>query len=194
MKGIFSSVVYSAEEGATAVWVLVSTAMVFFMIVGHTLLESGLIRQKNSQFILVKNLLIACVGILAWWLFGFGLAYGNATKFVGTDSWYFANAGFEKMAADNYLLWIYEMVYAVFCAILFTGPLSERTHMATYIFYAFIIVGFVYPILSAWVWGNGWLHTNGFHDFAGSGVIHMTAGVSGFWGAVISGERYGRDK
>jgi Amt family ammonium transporter len=79
MKGIFSSVVYTAEEGATASWVLVSTAIIFFMIVGHTLLESGMIRQKNSQFILVKNLLITCVGILAWWLFGFGLAYGNAT-------------------------------------------------------------------------------------------------------------------
>src|SRR4051794_1071070 len=98
MKGIFSSAVYSAEEAASASWVLVSTAMIFFMIVGHTLLESGLIRQKNSQFILVKNLLIVIVGVLAWWLFGFGLAYGNATQFVGTDSWFFASAGFEKVS------------------------------------------------------------------------------------------------
>lgn len=194
MKGIFSAAVYSVEEGVNASYVLVSTAMIFFMIAGHTLLESGLIRQKNSQFILVKNLIIASVGIIAWWLCGFGLAYGNGTKFIGVNAWFFASAGFEKMATDYYLMWIYEMVYAVFTAILFTGPLSERGHMATYVFYSFIIVAYIYPVLCAWVWGNGWLETNGFHDYAGSGVIHMTAGVSGFWGALILGERYGKDK
>ena len=93
-------------------------------------------------------------------MFGFGLAYGNVNKFVGGDNWYFANAGFEKMADDNYLLWVYELVYGLLCAVLFSGPLAERTHMATYIVYAFIIVGYIYPILSAWVWGNGWLQTN----------------------------------
>jgi ammonium transporter, Amt family len=134
------------------------------------------------------------VGIIAWWLCGFGLAYGNPSKFIGVDGWYFASAGFEKMSTDYYLMWVYELVFALFTAVLFTGPLSERGHMATYVLFSFIIVGYIFPVLSAWVWGGGWLMDNGFHDYAGSGVIHMTAGVSGFWGAVILGERYGKDK
>ena len=98
------------------------------------------------------------------------------------------------MAVDNYLGWVFEFSYVAVMAVLFTGPLAERTTMITYVFYSFILSAYVYPVVVAWVWGNGWLMKHGFHDFAGSGVIHLVAGTSGFWGALILGERYGKDK
>ncbi len=103
MKGIFSDVVYTPADGADAIWVLVSTAMVFLMLAGYTLYESGLLRKKNSQFIVVKNVIIACIAAVAWWLCGYGLAYADVHYFIGQDAWYFASEGFEKMAEDNYL-------------------------------------------------------------------------------------------
>lgn len=66
--------------------------------------------------------------------------------------------------------------------------------MVVYVAYAFILAGFIYPIMAAWIWGNGWLMNEGFHDASGGGVVHLIAGVSGFWGAVFLGERYGKDK
>jgi ammonium transporter, Amt family len=77
--------------------------------------------------------------------------------------------------------------------VLFTGPLAERTRMIAYCGYAFILSGYVYPVIVAWVWGSGWLAQRGFTDFAGAGVVHMVAGVSGFWGIVFVGKRHGKD-
>jgi len=143
---------------------------------------------------IIKNLIIACVAAVAWWLCGYGLAYANVHNFIGQDGWFFASEGFEKMAEDNYIMWVYEFAYVVVCCVFFTGPLGERTTMVAYIFYSIILSAYVYPVVVAWVWGGGWLARNGFHDFAGAGVVHIVAGASGFWGCLIIGERYGKNK
>jgi Amt family ammonium transporter len=77
MKGVYSEAIYSQEEGTTAVFVLLSTAMILLMQVGFTLFECGAVRHKNSQYILVKNLFITCIVVVVWWLFGYGLSYGD---------------------------------------------------------------------------------------------------------------------
>ena len=143
---------------------------------------------------MVKNLLISCVVVLAWWLFGYGLSYGDVQEFIGNDPWFFASQGFDQLKYDHYLKFVLEFGYAVTCATAFSLPLAERTTLKAYLVYVFILVGFIYPTIVSWVWGGGWLAQKGFHDFAGSGVVHMVAGVSAFWGIVFLGERYGKDK
>lgn len=54
--------------------------------------------------------------------------------------------------------------------------------------------GFIYPVIVGWTWGGGWLDGVGFHDFAGSGIVHLVGGVSGFIGAAIVGPRHGMEK
>ncbi len=71
----------------------------------------------------------------------------------------------------------------------FQGALAERTQLFAYLVLSAILAGFVYPIILAWIQGGGWLHDKGFHDFAGSGTVHMVAGTAAFWGAWIVGER-----
>ncbi len=71
----------------------------------------------------------------------------------------------------------------------FQGALAERTNLSVYVMISFLIASFVYPIILAWTWGQGWLYDKGFHDFAGSGVVHLVAGTTAFWGAVCVGER-----
>lgn len=157
------------------------------MVCGYTFLESGMVRKKNAQFPLIKNLLIACIAIVGWWMVGYGLAFGNVDNFIGQDGWFFVSEGFEKMVGDNYLRFVYELAYCVLCCVFFTGPLAERTRLVGYLGYAFILSCYVYPVIVAWVWGGGWLAKRGFHDFAGSGVVHLVAGTSGFWGAIFLG-------
>ena len=61
--------------------------------------------------------------------------------------------------------------------------------MIAYIIFSVILIGFIYPVILSWTWGKGWLYNKGFHDFAGTGVIHLVGGTAAFWGAYIVGER-----
>lgn len=141
----------------------------------------------------MKNLIVVCIAVLMWWMVGYGLAFADVKKFIGNDGWYFASAAFEKFEKDNYVRFIYELAFCILVCVLFTGPLAERTRMVAYCGYAFLLSGYIYPVIVAWVWGSGWLAQKGFHDFSGAGVVHLVAGVSGFWGALFVGKRYGKD-
>ena len=72
-----------------------------------------------------------------------------------------------------------------------SGSLAERTYIDTYIVFAFLMSGILYPITASWVWGGGWLYKLGFRDFAGSGVVHMIGGFGGLIGTIILGPRIG---
>jgi len=192
MKGVYSPYVFSTNEAISALLILVATAFIFLIAAGWTLLESGQLRYKHSHFPMIKNLLMICVAVWCWWLVGYGLGYGDAHKFVGNDGYYFGSKGFEKLREDNYIRWVIEFAYVALVVLFASGPLNERCRMIAFVLLAFFLSFFIYPVVVAWVWGNGWLESNGFHDFAGSGVIHMVAGLCGFWGAVFLGRRYGR--
>jgi Amt family ammonium transporter len=127
MPGPYSNVVYSEREAINAVWVLVSTAMIFFMQAGFALLECGSVRAKNSTSILIKNLFDACVGSIAFWLVGYGFAFGDVKSFIGGSPDYFAASGFENTPEDHYLLWIFHFAFASTSATIVSGSLAERT-------------------------------------------------------------------
>jgi Amt family ammonium transporter len=171
---------------------LVSTAFIFLMVAGYTLYESGQMRRKNATFPLMKNLAITCIAIMAWWLTGYGFAWGAPTKFIGSDGWAFASKGFEKVPVDNYVLWDYELAYLLIACTFFSGSMGERTRLIAYIGWVFLFAFFVYPVVVAWGWAGGWLVRRGYHDYAGSGIVFLAAGTAGFWGSVLLGERYGR--
>lgn len=83
MEGDFSDNVYTNRDAISAVWVMISTGMIFFMQAGFALIESGSVRKKNSSSILVKNLYNVIVGIIGFWLIGYGLAFGDVRIFIG---------------------------------------------------------------------------------------------------------------
>ena len=76
-------------------------------------------------------------------------------------------------------------------ATIVSGGLAERTYIEPYVLFSFLVGAFVYPMASAWVWGGGWLQLMGFHDFAGSGVVHLLGGFGALVGTIILGPRIG---
>lgn len=72
-----------------------------------------------------------------------------------------------------------------------SGSLTERTFLDAYVIYSMIMTGFIYPISTGWAWGDGWLSRLGFHDFAGSGCVHLLGGVGGLCGSAVLGPRLG---
>ncbi|MEM4418918.1 MAG: hypothetical protein QXU66_04965, partial [Candidatus Nitrosocaldus sp.] len=77
------------DTGDTA-WMIVSTAMVFLMIGGVGFLEAGLIRAKNALGILMKVYQTATIGLIAWFIIGFSLAFAPSEHgWIGTFDYAF---------------------------------------------------------------------------------------------------------
>jgi ammonia channel protein AmtB len=166
---------------------MIAGVIVFFMQSGFALLESGSVRYKNYQNVLLKNCMDACIGGLVFWAWGYGLAYGDVDGgFAGKKHFFGYNM------EDQYASWFFQYAFACTAATIVSGSLAERVKINNYLLFSFFMTGFIYPIVVAWTWGAGWLYEMGFADFAGSGVVHLTGGIAGLAGAAICGPRLGK--
>jgi Amt family ammonium transporter len=178
------------EVGAAVdtVWVVVAAILVMFMQAGFALVEAGFTRAKNAANIVMKNVMDFSVGSIVYWAVGFGLAYGGSTLggFVGYGEFFFSNT-------DRSVEWFFQVVFAATAATIVSGAMAERTKFSAYLLYTPFITGFIYPIVTHWVWsGQGWLGDLGFIDFAGSGVVHLTGGMAALAGVLVLGPRLGK--
>jgi Amt family ammonium transporter len=178
------------EVGAAVdtVWVVVAAILVMLMQAGFALVEAGFTRAKNAANIVMKNVMDFSVGSIVYWAVGFGLAYGGSTLggFVGYGEFFFSNT-------DRSVEWFFQVVFAATAATIVSGAMAERTKFSAYLLYTPFITGFIYPIVTHWVWsGQGWLGDLGFIDFAGSGVVHLTGGMAALAGVLVLGPRLGK--
>ncbi|MDD7676870.1 MAG: ammonium transporter [Eubacteriales bacterium] len=182
---------YSAVN---TLWVLVGTALVFFMQAGFSMCEAGFTRAKNTGNILMKNLMDFCIGTPCFWLVGFGVMFGAGTALFG---WFdpLIMKDYSHILPDGVPLWTFAIFQTVFCATsatIVSGAMAERTKFSAYCIYSAAISLFIYPVSGHWIWGGGWLSQLGFHDFAGSTAVHMLGGVCALIGAKILGPRIGK--
>lgn len=182
------------HEGAlNNMFVLFSGYLVFLMQCGFAMLTAGSVRTKNTKNVLLKNLLDACVGAMAYYLFGWAFAYGpGGNGFIAVGN--FALSSYKGEAFTDFTGWFFQWAFAATAATIVSGSVAERTSFYAYIGYAFFLTSFVYPVVSHWVWGGGFLSTliGGMVDFAGCSVVHMVGGIAGLAGAAIVGPRMGR--
>eukprot|EP00737_Agarophyton_chilense_P002620 gb/GEZJ01002998.1/.p1 GENE.gb/GEZJ01002998.1/~~gb/GEZJ01002998.1/.p1 ORF type:complete len:469 (+),score=70.78 gb/GEZJ01002998.1/:1025-2431(+) len=184
------------DSALNNMFVLFSGYLVFLMQCGFAMLTAGSIRSKNVKNVLIKNILDACVGALAYYLFGWAFAYGpggSAQGFIGAGQ--FALSSYDGAAFEDFTGWFFQWAFAATAATIVSGSVAERTSFYAYIGYAFFLTAFVYPVVSHWVWGGGFLSSflgNGMIDFAGCSVVHMVGGFAGLFGAIIVGPRIGR--
>ena len=181
----------------TVIWVLVATALIYFMQAGFALCEAGLTRAKNTGNILMKNMMDFCIGTPCYWLVGFGLMFGSTASLIGRlDPMIRGIYGAENTVVPQTMpLWCYVIFQTVFCATAATivsGSMAERTNFKAYCMYSAAISLLIYPIGGHWAWGGGWLSVLGFHDFAGSAVVHNVGGVIACLGAWMLGPRIGK--
>ena len=177
------------------VWMMICTALVFFMHLGFSLLEVGLTRQKNTINILFKNFFVITMGLIVYCAFGFNLMYPG--EFGLIDGWLgFAGPGLDTGAdydqltyADGgYTYWtdfLFQGMFAATAATIISGAVAERIKIFSFMLIAFLYVAIVYPIVGSWQWGGGHFLTFtedvGFYDFAGSTLVHSVGG----WGALV---------
>ncbi|GGH01859.1 ammonium transporter [Polaribacter pacificus] len=178
------------------VWMMLCTALVFFMHLGFALLEIGLTRQKNTLNILFKNIFIITSGLLLYYLIGFNLMYPgfdeNATGLLG-----FSGFGLDAPLNSDGLLnldynvgytywtdFLFQGMFAATAATIVSGAVAERMKLGSFIIFAILYVGLIYPIAGSWKWGGGFLQNleTPFYDFAGSTLVHSVGG----WAALVA--------
>jgi ammonia channel protein AmtB len=93
-------------------------------------------------------------------------------------------------AYANYTYWtdfIFQAMFAATAATIVSGAVAERVKLKSFMIYAAILVTFLYPITGSWKWGYGWLNTMGFHDFAGSTLVHAFGGFAALAAVLVLG-------
>ena len=174
------------------VWMMICTALVFFMHLGFSFLEIGLTRQKNTINILFKNFFVITVGLLLYCIGGFNLMYPGfedgdmgILKFAGLGI-AAPEGGMGFGYADGGYTWwtdfLFQGMFAATAATIVSGAVAERIKLSGFMLFSILYVGLVYPIVGSWKWGGGFLDAMGFYDFAGSTLVHSVGG----WGALIT--------
>lgn len=170
------------------VWLVLAAVLVMFMQAGFALVEAGFTQAKHAGNIIMKNVMDFSVGGIVYWAVGFALAYGGSSLgglFAYGEVFFFNDT---SRASE----WFFQVVFAATAATIISGAIAGRVKFTSYLLYTPFVTGLIYPIVTHWVWGGGWLSEIGFVDFAGSGVVHMLGGVAALAGVLVVGPRLGK--
>lgn len=176
-------------NGLDTLWVLLGAMLVFWMQPGFALVEAGLTQKKNAANILMKNFVDFMCGTVLYWVMGFSIMYGAGSSLFGWEGFGFIGSDSNVPAECTF---IFQTVFCATTATIVSGAMAERTKFSMYVLISILISAFVYPIEGHWSWGGGWLSELGFHDFAGSTVVHLCGGALALAGAIVLGPRIGK--
>jgi len=199
-----------AGVAADTVWVIVAAVLVLFMQAGFAMLEVGFTRMKNVGTVVAKVIVNLSVASIAYWVCGFALAFGAAASWLSPLlGWTGFAPTFHPGSSINLPLlnasstapaaakFFFEFVFCAVSLAIVWGTMLERTKFRVYVLFGIPFAAFIYPMISHWLFGGGWLMTTfGAQDFAGSTVVHLTGATAGFAGLLLLGPRigkYGRD-
>ncbi len=187
----------SLKVSIDTAWVLLTGFLVFFMQTGFALLETGMIRQTAAVNALLENFIDAGLTAVVWWVVGFGIAFGTSNGGLFGTSLFMPgmdvmSQSFGTLNISTLTMFFFQFAFAATASTITTGAMAERTDFIGDLIYSALIAIFIYPVIVHWVWGGGWLGALGFHDFAGSTVVHTVGGVIALIGAIMLGPRAGR--
>jgi ammonium transporter, Amt family len=192
------------EASINAMWVIVAACLVMFMQAGFLLLEVGFSRAKNAGAGVAKVIVNFSIASLCYWAVGFALAFGGLGEIAG-DHGFFLDVGSSIEQAGKSIPFVetysispaaFMFFQFVFCAVslaIVWGATLERIKFSAYIIYAIIFSSVLYPVLSHWIFGGGWLQVNvGMQDFAGSTVVHLIGATGALAALMLLGPRIGK--
>ena len=189
---------------------LVHGFLVMWMAAGFAMLESGLVRTKNTAAICLKNIALYSVAGILYYLIGYSLMYVDVSGLIGSFSLFYSpgEAELALLNADEatpdlvaaateggYSVmsdWFFQMVFVATAASIVSGTLAERIKVWPFLIFVVVLTGILYPIQGSWTWGGGFLAEMGFSDFAGSTIVHSVGGWAALTGAIILGPRKGK--
>jgi ammonium transporter, Amt family len=202
--GAATPILDTPDASINAMWVIVAGVLVMFMQAGFLLLEVGFSRAKNAGAGVAKILVNFSIASLCYWACGFALAFGGLGEIAGTHGFFLdVGSSIEQAGQSIPFVATYSISPAafmffqfVFCAVslaIVWGATLERIKFGAYVVYAIVFSAVIYPILSHWIFGGGWLQVNiGMQDFAGSTVVHLIGATGALAALLLLGPRVGK--
>ena len=155
---------------------LMSGALVFWMAAGFAMLESGLVRTKNTTAILTKNICLYSLSCLTFFAIGYQVMYGTISN------------GDHSGLSDFF----FQVVFVATAASIISGTIAERMKFWPFMGFVAVLSAIIYPLQGSWTWGGGFLSEMGFTDFAGSTIVHSVGGWAALAGVILLGARHGK--
>jgi ammonium transporter, Amt family len=178
-------------DAATTGWLLVSTALVFLMVIGLAFFYGGLVRRKNALNTMMMSFVALGIVGLTWTVIGYSLAYADGSAYVGGLAYVMLRGvGLEIDGGIPLLLdFAFQGAFAIITAALISGAIVERMRFLAYMLFIAVWSVLVYAPMAKWVWGGGFLDAMGALDFAGGTVVHINAGIAALVLALVLGRR-----
>ena len=181
---------------------LICGVLVMWMAAGFTMLESGLVRTKSTTEILTKNVALYSIACVMYLVMGYAIMYGGSTGGYLPDMWFgniISNSTAEEVIASNGDTYysgasdfFFQVVFVATAMSIVSGAVAERMKLWSFLSFAVVLTGFIYPMQGMWKWGGGFLDAAGFQDFAGSGVVHLCGATAAIAGVILLGARKGK--
>ena len=172
---------------------LIMGAMVMFMAPGFAMLEAGMVRSKNTSEILTKNVALFAISCVMYLLVGYAIMYGGGGMLIGAENTVddvLASGGDVYYSARSDFF--FQVVFVATAMSIISGAVAERMKLWSFLLFAVVMTGFIYPLQGSWSWGGGFLSDAGFVDFAGSGIVHMCGAAAALAGVLLLGPRQGK--
>ncbi|WP_417516010.1 ammonium transporter [Marinobacter sp.] len=200
--------VFHLQYAIDTFYFLMCGALVMWMAAGFAMLESGLVRAKNTTEILTKNVALYAIACTMYMLCGYAIMYDGALLLNGIEQTDAATVlgdfatredGFEggaiySSASDFF----FQVVFVATAMSIVSGAVAERMKLWAFLAFAVVMTGVIYPMEGSWTWGGkdvfGLYNLGdlGFSDFAGSGIVHMAGAAAALAGVLLLGARKGK--
>ncbi|MDO3383048.1 ammonium transporter [Gilvimarinus algae] len=200
--------IFHLQYAMDTFYFLVCGALVMWMAAGFAMLESGLVRAKNTTEILTKNVALYSISCIMYMVCGYAIMYGGDIFLSGIQNVDVAGTlsdfagredGFEggsiySGASDFF----FQVVFVATAMSIVSGAVAERMKLWAFLLFAVVMTGFIYPMEGSWTWGGndvfGMFNLGelGFLDFAGSGIVHMAGAAAALAGVILLGARKGK--
>jgi len=171
---------------------LVMGAMVMFMAPGFAMLEAGMVRSKNTSGILVKNVGLFSIACIMYIVIGYDLMYAGGMMLSADNSVEDVLASGGDVYYSGKSDFFFQVVFVATAMSIISGAVAERMKVWSFLLFAVVMTGVIYPIQGSWSWGGGFLSDAGFVDFAGSGIVHMCGAAAALAGVILLGPRSGK--
>jgi ammonium transporter, Amt family len=187
----------TVDSGDTA-WMITATALVLMMTIpGLALFYGGMVRKKNVVAMTAQNFALAALMSVVWMVIGYSLAFGDGGAMQayvgGLDNLFLAGLGVDSISGTipESVFMTFQMTFAIITAALITGAFADRMKFSSMLVFMTLWSIVVYAPVCHWVWGGGFLGSDGVLDFAGGTVVHINAGVAGLVACLVLGPRKG---
>ncbi|NIP17762.1 MAG: ammonium transporter, partial [Xanthomonadales bacterium] len=202
--------IFELQYAIDTFYFLICGALVMWMAAGFAMLESGLVRAKNTTEILTKNVALYAVACIMYLACGYAIMYDGGYFLAGIEAFsldeVLADSAANGFGGDSVYSgaadFFFQVVFVATAMSIVSGAVAERMKLWSFLAFAVLMTGFIYPMEGAWTWGGkevfGWFSLGdlGFSDFAGSGIVHMAGAAAALAGVLLLGPRagkYGRD-